>query len=301
MKVFFAGDDAETASRMDNTLEVVVIPVRTRNDLGRLRRASAAAPRAAIVAVSAPALAVDVAKAGAHARVDEGSSASELEAAIAVGRARKDAEDARGARHDEAIGAFGHEVRNPLNVITMTTAFLSEAHDVSAERRVMHFEKVDRAVQRITTLLDQLAEVVRHDAGRAVLDVEEVLAADMARAALEAAAPVIEQRRLGVALRADETARMIVDRPHMLRAIAAVVETIALGARAGTELSLEVRAEGEWLAFSAACRAAVPGVPPPPPTLALCLAARVVEAHGGHAWAERTDAGVLGFRLPRAP
>jgi signal transduction histidine kinase len=304
MTVVFLRDVTSGGARPDNTLEAVAIPVASRNDLEQIRYARNAFPRAAVIAVAAAGLALDAVRAGAHAHVEEGASDKELEAAAALGRARRDVLNAAMAKRDEAMNALGHELRNPLNVVSMTVALLAEAHEMTADRRAAHLEKIERAVERMTTLLDDVADASRFDAGTVTLQLEPVAARELLTGACANAKSAAAGRGVTLTSSAPADLVLVLDRRRATRALTVVLENVIASARAGSQVRLEAQAEEDLVAFVAR------SAPPPPRTasatptgrgVSLALAARIIAAHGGRAW---TDADVapgrpLSFRLPR--
>src|SRR5207244_1196102 len=102
-------------------------------------------------------LEVAAAHAGAHAHAVATSDAV-LAKAAGLAQARRAAEDRRVAQRDEAMHALAHELRNPLNLIAMTLAFLLETGERSAHRRVADLQKLERAAQKMTDILEEVAD-----------------------------------------------------------------------------------------------------------------------------------------------
>jgi signal transduction histidine kinase len=298
MKVFFARTPASMPSRPDNTLEVVAIPCAGVNQLEGIVNARIAYPRAAIVTVGPEELAADSARAGAHAHV---ALEADVEAAAPLARARKDAEDALIARHQDASNLVGHELRNPLNVIAMTLAFLQEAPDLAPERRAAHLEKVERAVERITTLLDDLAEATRFDAGQVSLHLEPVLVSELVTAAFARARYAAEQRAMTLASSGGEGLVVHVDRVRVTRAVGAVVDAVIAAARSGSHVQLDAKDGERAVAFVASASPAAGGARPLGRGVSVATAWRVIRAHGGDTWSDSSDARELNFSLPKPP
>jgi signal transduction histidine kinase len=82
--------------------------------------------------------------------------------------ARRTAELLSRARED-VLGVVAHDLRNPLNLLSMTTQLLMEP-DLAPERRKSTFAINARAVQRMNRLIGDLLDVVRMEAGRLSLD-----------------------------------------------------------------------------------------------------------------------------------
>jgi len=297
MKVFLARTLASMPSRPDNTLEVVAIPFAGVKDSESIVKARIAYPRAAIVTVGPAELAVDAARAGSHAHVDR---EEDVETAVPLARARKHAEAALLAKAHDAANLVGHELRNPLNVIAMTLAFVEEAADLAEDRRALHLEKVQRAVERMTTLLDDLAASARFDAGQFSLHIEPVPVQALVAAAFVHASFAAAQRSVTLASSIRDGLVVRVDRARVTRALTAVVEGVVAASRTGAEVSVEANEVDGMVAFTASASPPVGGARPLGRGVCLAAAARVVMAHGGAVWSEDADIRALTFTLPRA-
>ena len=97
------------------------------------------------------------------ARDDRNSQALAREA-----EARADAERANAAK-DEFLAMLGHELRNPLSAMKSAAALLA----MPAARAAVHQrsrEVIDRQINRLTDLVDDMLDVARLNAGKIVLD-----------------------------------------------------------------------------------------------------------------------------------
>jgi PAS domain S-box-containing protein len=233
-------------------------------------------------------------------------------------RARTTAE-AESRAKDEFLAMLGHELRNPLSVVSSALDVLNRtdsAHPSAARARVA----VERQVRRLTELVDDLLDVARVTSGKIVLARQPVdLGAIVARAVEafrptgRAAGHVIHDDVQSVWVDGDETRlEQIVDN---------LFGNSAKFTPAGGEIRITVRAEGR----SAVLRVEDSGVGIAPDVLprvfdlfvqgdrsldrtqgglglGLTLVRRLVELHGGEveAASEGMDRGaVFVVRLPR--
>ena len=122
-------------------------------------------------------------------------------------RARRETEEARAAlaeavrAKDEFLAMLGHELRNPLApIVTALRLMQLRGASHSRERDV-----IERQVQNLTRLVDDLLDVSRIAAGRVRINPEPLDIAVVIAHAVELASPLIEQRRqrLDVALHPD--------------------------------------------------------------------------------------------------
>jgi len=99
-----------------------------------------------------------------------------------------------GRRKDEFLAMLAHELRNPIAPIRYAAARL-RAKDRSAERLEWARDVIDRQVDQLTRLVDDLLDVSRITRGRVSLNVEPVEIDAVVARAVEAARPAIEARK----------------------------------------------------------------------------------------------------------
>jgi signal transduction histidine kinase/DNA-binding response OmpR family regulator len=116
-------------------------------------------------------------------------------AAIAVDNARLYRDIQRADRHkNEFLSMLAHELRNPLapirNAVQIMRVLGSERPELAAAR-----EMIDRQVQHMVRLVDDLLDVSRITRGKIRLQTESVEVAAVVARALETARPLIDSRR----------------------------------------------------------------------------------------------------------
>jgi signal transduction histidine kinase len=94
-----------------------------------------------------------------------------------LAEARDAAQDASRAR-EEMLAVVAHDLRNPLNLVMMTTELITDTHP-SAERRDQLLGVMRRSARRMNRLIEDLLEVVRQESGQMTLDVGEVSVSSM--------------------------------------------------------------------------------------------------------------------------
>jgi PAS domain S-box-containing protein len=129
-----------------------------------------------------------------RARV-EGERESLLAAAEAANRAK-----------DEFLAMLGHELRNPLAPILTALQLmkLRDTSDSARERAV-----IERQVNHLTRLVDDLLDVSRIARGKVVLKRELVELSEVVRRALEVVSPLLEQRAQRVVLDMPATGQLV--------------------------------------------------------------------------------------------
>lgn len=171
-------------------------------------------------------------------------------------RARAEAEAASRAK-DEFLAMLGHELRNPLAPIQTALQLMRLRGDAGAEReRVV----IERQVQHLTSLVDDLLDVSRIARGKVELRRERLELAPVVARAIEMASPLLEQRRHTVDVRVPraglqvegDALRLAQVISNLLTNAAKYTEAGGLvtiqAVRAGDEVSLAVRDSGIGIA-----------------------------------------------------
>jgi two-component system CheB/CheR fusion protein len=96
-------------------------------------------------------------------------------------------------RKDEFLAMLGHELRNPLAPVT-TALELMRLHDDEPLRVARARETIERQVEHMTRLIDDLLDVSRITRGKIELRREAVVLSTLVARAVEAARPVIDER-----------------------------------------------------------------------------------------------------------
>ncbi len=96
-------------------------------------------------------------------------------------------------RKDEFLAMLGHELRNPLAPVT-TALQLMRLHSDEPLRVARARETIERQVEHMTRLIDDLLDVSRITRGKIELRHEAVVLVTLVARAVEAARPVIDER-----------------------------------------------------------------------------------------------------------
>jgi signal transduction histidine kinase len=116
---------------------------------------------------------------------------------------RRDAELLAGAR-EQVLGVVAHDLRIPLNLIAETTHLLLEEELPAGSRRVL-FGVTTRAVKQMNSLISDLLDTVRLEAGRLSLDLEDVSVEEIVFQAEETFRPIAYQRGIHLEIVPPET------------------------------------------------------------------------------------------------
>jgi signal transduction histidine kinase/FixJ family two-component response regulator len=163
-----------------------------------------------------------------------------LEVQQALASARRDADH----RKDEFLAMLGHELRNPLAPIAIAVEILRLAPAGSAES-AWSLESIERQLQHMTRLLDDLLDISRITLGRIRLNRETVDLAQVAAHAVETAGPLVAS--LGHRLAVTAPAGIFVDgdEVRLTQVLANLLNNAAKYTKPGGRIDLTIRVEGE--------------------------------------------------------
>jgi signal transduction histidine kinase len=240
-----------------------------------------------------------------------------LEDLTAERAARAELERALRAR-DEILAIVSHDLRNPLNAVSVAVDELADAQ-LDDSSRQQYVGAIRRSVSRADRLIRDLLDVSRIEAGKLSVEPHQV----DTRALLDLAQRDhdVLLREAGVAVSVDILAgaeRIAADRDRMLQALGNLIGNALRYARVGRILDLSAVPEENHITLRVGDRG--PGIPPDAlphifdrfwqahrqrragAGLGLAIAKGIVEAHGGRIRAENREGGGACFcvSLPTA-
>ncbi len=225
-------------------------------------------------------------------------------------------------RKDEFLATLAHELRNPLAPIRTGLAVLRSAPDAEAAERTR--QVMERQLAHMVHLIDDLLDLSRVTRGQVHLDRQRVDLGAIVGSALESSVTLLEAAGLELVVKApDAPIALEADRVRLSQVVSNLLSNAAKFTPRGGRVDLEVIDEGA----DAVVRVTDSGIGIPPPMLTnifemfvqvgddmarnegglgigLTLVRRLVELHGGEAWAEsagRDQGSRFSIRLPKAP
>ena len=178
--------------------------------------------------------------------------ASEQAQQRTIGELRRAEEALRDAdrRKDEFLAVLAHELRNPLAPIRYAVAMARKATRPDTER-LRAQAIIERQVEHMGRLLDDLLDVSRITRGTLILRRSTVELAAVVAAAQESARPLIESRghTLLVQLPA-ETLRLVADPVRLAQVLANLLINAAKYTDSGGRIELEARRKGGELVIA---------------------------------------------------
>jgi signal transduction histidine kinase len=221
---------------------------------------------------------------------------SELEARVAERTSALEAttEALQEANHrkDEFLAMLAHELRNPLAPIR-TAVQLLRLKELAEPHRHRARDVIERQVEHLVNLIDDLLDVSRITRGMITLQLEPVLIGAIVARAVETARPAIDAHRhvLEIDL-PDELISVEGDKTRLVQVIANILHNAAKFMDPGGRIRLSARRDGQYVAIMIADTGI--GIAPD-------LAPRIFELFTQvHSKAERAQGGLgIGLALVR--
>jgi len=218
---------------------------------------------------------------------------------------------------EDVLGVVAHDLRNPLNLILMTTKLLIDVQ-LAPERRTELLGIAMRASKQMNRMIDDLLDHVRLQAGKLSLDIEEVSVDTIMRQAEETFRPLAERRHLHFEILTHDGAIVRADPKRVSQIVGNLIGNAIKFTPEEGSVTLRAIPDDEQVVFQVVDDG--PGIPPEQMShlfdnfwqarksdqrgvgLGLAIAKELVEAHGGKIWVEsEVDHGsTFSFSLPTA-
>lgn len=220
---------------------------------------------------------------------------------------------------EDFLTIISHDLRNPLNTITMATEMLLRRAPAEERRSAgrLQLENIKTATRRMTKLLSDLLDLSSMDAGHLVIEQKPHDASRLMQAAIEVMAPMAAPK--SIALTVTPQAQPLVafcDRERVLQVLMVLITNALKSTPAGGSITLSASANAHGVVLSVKDTGG--GMPAEQiPTLfrpywqvdktikigtglGLSIAKGIVECHGGRIWAEtaRGEGSTFSFTLP---
>jgi len=238
-------------------------------------------------------------------------------AGLAIDNARlyEQAQEAVRAR-EEVVAIVAHDLKNPLNAILMGAGLLRRS-DGDPTRVRHHADAIERSVHRMRSLVRDLLDLSRLEAGRFTLERQPHALAPLVAEALSLVQAQAQEK--GLTLRAETGAagdvRVLCDRERVLQVFSNLLGNAVAFTPAGGRVTVQAHASGADVVLSVADTG--PGIAHDEQRmiferfwksrssrhgtgLGLSIAKGMVEAHGGRIWVESRpgEGAVFLFTLP---
>jgi signal transduction histidine kinase len=155
-------------------------------------------------------------------------------------------------RKDEFLAMLAHELRNPLAPIR-TAVQLLRLKELTEPHRQRARDVIERQVEHLVNLIDDLLDVSRITRGMITLQLEPVLVGAIVARAVETARPAIDAHRHALELDLPEELISVEgDKTRLVQVIANILHNAAKFMDPGGRIRLGVRREGQHALISIA-------------------------------------------------
>jgi signal transduction histidine kinase len=234
---------------------------------------------------------------------------------VTLDRLYDDAQKIIDAR-EEILGIVAHDLRNPLNTISMATTLLIE-DPLPEPARVSHLRIIRRAGERMNHLIQDLLSVTTIEAGRLSIAPEKMLVLDLLNEASDTLGPIAREKSITLETNAaDDLPAVRADHARVLQVLSNLVGNAVKFTPAGGSITLSaIRADGRVQCSVIDTGPGIPAAQIPRlfgkfwqakrgdgrgVGLGLAIARGIVEAHGGtiNVQSEVGKGSVFSFALP---
>jgi signal transduction histidine kinase len=217
---------------------------------------------------------------------------------------------------EEILRIVAHDLRNPLNTISMATTMLIE-DPVPETARISSLRIIQRSGERMNRLIQDLLSVTTIEAGRLSIAPQKMLVPELLRESLETLGPIAKEKSITLTVNgADDLPPVRADHARVLQVIGNLVGNAIKFTPAGGSITVSaIRADGK---VQCSVADTGPGIPAAQISrlfgkfwqakrgdgrgvgLGLAIARGIVEAHGGtiEVQSEVGKGSVFTFMLP---
>jgi PAS domain S-box-containing protein len=164
------------------------------------------------------------------------------EAEREVRRAYQNARRALGER-DHVLAVVSHDLRNPLNSITMASSLLLE--DIPEDRKQIQVTIIRRAAAQMTRLIEDLLIVARLEGGGLSIVPQDCRCADLVHSAVEFLLPLAESRLVELRAGAATQRRVGADRDRILQVFTNLISNAIEHTPEGGRIVVSAEPDGE--------------------------------------------------------
>lgn len=243
-------------------------------------------------------------------------------AALAIDNARLYRESLRATRvRDHVLRVVAHDLRNPLNTISLAAGILKERMvPEAATDGKKQIEIIERSVRQSSRLIGDLLDVARIEAGRLSMELAPVDAAALIEEAIDMQRSAAARQRLHLDVELSANLpRILADRDRMLQVFGNLIGNAIQFTPPGGRIQVRADAvpgavrfsvsdNGPGLSETAAERVFEPFWQAHPGTsvgtgLGLAIVRGIVDAHGGQleVWSREGEGSTFSFTIPTAP
>ncbi|HLU66369.1 MAG TPA: ATP-binding protein, partial [Kofleriaceae bacterium] len=224
------------------------------------------------------------------------------------------------AAREELLAVVSHDLRSPLGVIRLKAQMMKERISAMEDQRGLNVDVIQRAADRMDSLVAALADATRLRAGRFTIERSSCDAVSLAREAILVMTPLAEEKRVRLELAAAcDQALLYADRERVQQVLFNLLGNAIKFTPPDGVVGVEVVRHAPAAEIRIAVTDNGPGIPPDElpriferywqgqpgrrgSGLGLYIAQGIVAAHGGRIWADSRlgEGSTFSFALPIA-
>ena len=173
----------------------------------------------------------------------------ERERLLAAERAARGQAERAVQVRDDVLGVVSHDLRNPLNTVTMAASLLLEMELPEAQER-KQLEIIKRAAERMNRLIQDLLDVARIEAGRFAVDRQSLQPGVLVNELCESSRALAQDRSLELhCTAADDLPPILADRDRLMQVLSNLVGNALKFTQPGGRVELRAVSAGEFVRF----------------------------------------------------
>jgi len=222
-------------------------------------------------------------------------------------------------RKQEFMGMISHDLRTPLSSVQTSLEFVLEGHHGPLNKELAGWiEMANQNVQTVLTLINELLEIERIEAGALTLEFSEVQVSQLIRQAINSVRAIAEKNNIKIA-ETECNGYMEADEDRLLRVLVNLLGNALKFSPANSTITVDCTQTADWIEFSVQDQGR--GIPADFITrifdrfqqvspedarqmggsgLGLTISKAIVEAHGGTISVQSTEGqgSTFKFRIP---
>lgn len=154
------------------------------------------------------------------------------------------------SRKNELVAYLAHDIKTPLTSVIGYLALLAEEPDLSSEKRERFASCALDKARRLDGMMDEFFEITRYNLGSIPIERDRVDAVMLAEQVADELFPAACDRGVSIVVHSStRPLETFIDADKMARALGNILRNAVAFADHGTEVTFDVRSEGDSVAF----------------------------------------------------
>ncbi len=171
---------------------------------------------------------------------------SEIELRQAINRAERESQ-----LREEFISVASHELQNPLSVMKLQSQLLklkASRHTLTPEEQQNSLDKIDRQIQRLNLMIDDMSDITRLGKGEFTLHKEKMDLSDLVKEVMDNYEDALKAAKIQTTLKLEDEVKGYWDSTRLEQVIVNLISNAAKYAP-GSEVSIALKKLGNEVSF----------------------------------------------------